>query len=76
VSRNQQVQTFPGSAVEAIESAVAHDPGAPSGEWYVRRGTIWRSDHPVVLAHPEWFCPLGDGPTSPRYMPAPTGQAA
>ena len=56
--------------VEAIAAGVAADPNAPSGEWIVRLSSIWRSTHPVVQAHPEWFVPLGDGQTSPGYFPA------
>ena len=56
--------------VEAITAGCAHDPNAPSGEWLVRQGTIWQAKHPVVIAHPDWFCELGQGQTTPAYTPA------
>jgi hypothetical protein len=64
---------FKTDTVEAITSGVAADPKAPTGEWLVRQGTIWQSNHPVVRAHPAWFCELGQGQTTPAYMP---GRAA
>ena len=64
---------FTTETVEAITSGCAHDPDAPTGEWMVRHGSIWQSHHPVVIAHSEWFVPLGQGQTTAPYMP---GRAA
>jgi hypothetical protein len=66
----QRKSPFDCENVEAIAAGVAADERAPGGEWYVRLATVWRSTHPVVLAHPEWFVPLGDGQTSAPYIPA------
>jgi hypothetical protein len=55
--------------VEARESGVAADPNAPTGEWVVHRGTVWKASHPVVIQHPELFCELGDGQTVEPYFP-------
>lgn len=60
---------FSGPNVEAIESGVAADPKAPGGEWMVRRGSVWKSSHPVVVAHSEWFVELGEGQTAAPYFP-------
>ena len=65
----QRRSPFDCENVEAIAAGVAADERAPGGEWFVRTGSIWRSTHPVVQAHPEWFVPLGDGQTSPSYFP-------
>jgi hypothetical protein len=64
---------FTTEAVEAITSGVAADPKAPTGEWIIRESSIWQSSHPVVVAHPDWFCELGQGQTTPAYWP---GRAA
>ena len=55
--------------VEAVAAGVAADDRAPGGEWYVRMGSLWRSSHPVVQAHPQWFVELGAGQTTPPYWP-------
>jgi hypothetical protein len=66
----QHKSPFTSETVESIAAGVAADPKAPGGEWYVRMGTIWQADHPVVKAHPAWFVELGKGQTSPAYTPS------
>jgi hypothetical protein len=55
--------------VEAVAAGVAADDRAPGGEWYVRMGTVWEADHPVVQAHPAWFVEFGRGTTSAPFFP-------
>ena len=55
--------------VESVAAGVAADPKAPSGEWYVRMGTVWEAGHPVVQAHPDWFVEFGKGTTSAPFFP-------
>ena len=57
------------SLVQGLEYYENADPNAPAGEWYVREGTIWRTDHPVVQKFPEWFVDLGSGQTAAPYFP-------
>lgn len=69
MTRRKQPE-FSSTHVEAIMAGCAADPGAPSGEWMVRLGSVWKSNHPVVMAHPEWFVDLGDGQTARPYFPS------
>jgi hypothetical protein len=60
---------FTCETVEARESGCIADADAPGGEWVVRRGTLWRSDHPAVARCPEWFVPMATLQTSAPYFP-------
>ena len=60
---------FTSPTVEAIESFAAAHHTAPTGEYIVRQGSVWRTDHPVVKEHPHLFVDLGDGQTAERYLP-------
>ena len=57
-----------------VHATVELEPGAPESEVSIRYGSIWRSDHPVVLGWPQFFCELGAGPvTTARATNPPAG---